>query len=104
MSTLFCCKYRIYKNILRLVYFDVARFYRVCYACVTEAIHKFETLPIDEAKKICSMCACFITLTEEAQGCLGGVLSQMKESTPCIITYFKVWFALTKNNSQVLTC
>ena len=54
-NTLFCCKYRIYRNILKLLYIDIVRFYRICYFCVNESDDKIKQMTIDQAKSIYKM-------------------------------------------------
>ena len=89
---MFCCKYRIYRNSLKLLYVDLVRLYRVCYLCVTETINNLERFSLDEIKKVSEMCKSFIKLTEETQKQVGAMISQFKESLPATITYFKVLF------------
>lgn len=87
---MFCCKYRIYKNILKLLYYDLARLYKVCYACITEAIANLDKLNIDQAKKLKDMCENLAKLSEDTQLQVGAMLSQLKESMSQTISYFKV--------------
>lgn len=89
-NTLFCCKYRIYRNILKLLYIDVVRLYRICYFCVSEGLNNIKKLDIEQAKALHSMCRSFMEVTEETQKQVGGMASQLKESLPVVINYFKV--------------
>lgn len=89
-NTLFCCKYRIYKNVLKLLYVDLVRFYRICYYCVTESINNLKKLNLDQTKSFYQVCKSFLTLTENTQKQVGGMSSQIKEPLPVTINYFKV--------------
>ena len=90
-NSLFCCKYRIYKNILRLIYKDVARFYVICHACVTELLDQFTNMSLTNAKTVHQINMSFVKMTEELQNSLGGMFSQLKESPSCMIAYYKVF-------------
>lgn len=87
---MFCCKYRIYKNVLKLMYIDLVRLYRVCYCCITETISNLEKLSLEEIRKANESCQDFIKLTEDAKIQVGAMLSQLKDSIPVAITYFNV--------------
>eukprot|EP00826_Nyctotherus_ovalis_P000851 TRINITY_DN1005_c0_g1_i21.p1 TRINITY_DN1005_c0_g1~~TRINITY_DN1005_c0_g1_i21.p1 ORF type:complete len:253 (-),score=65.26 TRINITY_DN1005_c0_g1_i21:611-1369(-) len=89
-NTLFCCKYRIYRNILKLLYIDIVRLYRICYFCVSENLNNIKKLDVEQAKALHSMCQSFIEVTGETQKQVGGMASQLKESLPVVINYFKV--------------
>lgn len=93
-NTLFCCKYRIYKNILKLLYIDVVRFYRICYFCVSESLNNIKKLDVEQAKGLLNMCKSFIEVTAETQKQVGGMSSQLKEPLPVLINYFSVSFYL----------
>lgn len=96
-NTLFCCKYRIYRNALKLYYVDLVRLYRICYMCVTESINHMETCDIKLLKDIDWMVRDFIKLTEDTSRNVGGMASQLKEPLPAAITYFKPTPDLLKN-------
>jgi CTP:phosphocholine cytidylyltransferase-like protein len=93
-NTLFCCKYRIYKNILKLLYIDLVRFYRICYFCVSENLNNIKKLDAEQAKALHSMCQSFIEVTADTQKQVGGMSSQLKEPLPVLINYFKVTLSL----------
>lgn len=89
-NTLFCCKYRIYKNVLKLLYVDLVRFYRICYYCVTEGLENMKRMSLDQVRDIYNICKSFMQLTEETQKQVGGMASQIKDPLPVVINYFKV--------------
>lgn len=87
---MFCCKYRIYRNILRLLYVDLVQLYRVSYCCITETIGNLETLTVEEVRRASDVCQDFIKLTENVRAQVGAMVSQLKESLPADIIYFNV--------------
>lgn len=89
-NTLFCCKYRIYRNILKLMYIDLVRLYRICYFCVSEGLNSIKKMDVAQARALLEMCKSFITVTEDTQKQVGGMSSQLKEPLPVMINYFKV--------------
>ena len=89
-NSLFCCKYRIYRNLLKLLYIDVVRFYKLCYSCVTETIGNLENLNLEQLKKVYEMCKSFISFTDEVQRQVSAMSSQLKEPLPATVPYFKV--------------
>jgi len=98
-NTLFCCKYRIYKNILKLLYIDVVRLYRICYFCVSEGLNNIKKLDAEQAKALHGMVQSFIDVTAETQKQVDGMSSQLKEPLPVLINYFKVAF-FSRNIAQ----
>eukprot|EP00826_Nyctotherus_ovalis_P022829 TRINITY_DN1762_c0_g1_i19.p1 TRINITY_DN1762_c0_g1~~TRINITY_DN1762_c0_g1_i19.p1 ORF type:complete len:382 (-),score=108.03 TRINITY_DN1762_c0_g1_i19:101-1246(-) len=88
-NSLFCCKYRIYRNVLKLLYIDVMRFYKLCYSCVTETVGNLENLNLEQLNRVYEMCVSFINFTEEVQKQVDAMASQLKESSHPVIPYFK---------------
>ena len=89
-NSLFCCKYRIYRNTIKLMYFDIIRFYTICNHCAIENIKKLEKMSIEELNKMKDIYSSFISFTEEAKKQIGAMESQLKEPMSDIISFFKV--------------
>ena len=78
------------------------RLYRVCYVCVTETISNLEKLTVEQARKVHDMCSSFMKLTDETQKQVGAMLSQLKDSVPAVITYFKATPDLLNNLKEFI--
>lgn len=89
-NSLFCCKYRIYKNILKLLYIDLVRLYRICYFCVTESLNSIKKMSAEQARNLYEMCRSFIEVTEETRKQVEGMSSLLKEPLPVVINFYKV--------------
>jgi hypothetical protein len=86
----FCVKYRIYKNMLRLLYIDFIRLYRICYYCVIALSSKLKDMGLDQAKVFLDLYNSFEVVTEETRR----YLMAMRDSDPLPVTlnYFKVCY------------
>ena len=89
-KTDFCCKYRIYKNLLKLLYVDLVRFYRICYYCLGECSNKLCMMNLQQTKELYEIYQSFIILTENTRKYIDIMASQIKEPLPATLTYFKV--------------
>lgn len=69
---------------------DLVRFFKICYACITESIANLDKLSLDQAKKLRDICESFAKLSEETQIQVSAMLSQLKEQMGSPITFFRV--------------
>jgi len=84
----FCMKYRIYKNMLRLLYIDLIRLYRICYYCVIALSSKLKDMEFDQAKVFLQIYNSFEIVTEETKGYLMAIRDS--DPLPATLNYFKV--------------
>jgi len=91
-NTLFCCKYRIYKNILKLLYKDISIFYQICNFCITKLLDQIHSMSLLDAKRIEHYHNNFVKMTDELQNVVAGMFSQLKESPTYLVHFYKVFF------------
>lgn len=89
-NMLFCCKYRIYKNILKLLYIDLAKLYKICYSCVVELTKDLKTLDLNALMGVKEICRSFVEYSRIIEEQVGAMAVQLKEPLSHAIYYFKV--------------
>lgn len=88
--SIFCVKYRFYKNLLKLVYIDLVRLYRIAFTCVAERMLTFDKLSVDQLKQLHKIAENFVSLSEATEKSVKGMLSLLNEPVTIVITFFKV--------------
>jgi len=89
-NILFCCNYRIYKNMVKLLYIDLAKLYKVCYSCVVELTKDLGRLDLNLLMEVREMCKSFIEYSKEIEEQVSSMIAHLKEPLTQTIYLFKV--------------